>query len=442
MKFLPLETLFLLLLGLSGLCLIPAQAQNLSPLILSYQIEGAIHGGTVEILNQIVAKAESEKAEAIFIQLDTPGGLLDSTEEIVKLFLNSKIPIIVYVAPRGARAGSAGTFITLSAHVAAMAPGTYIGAAHPVSLFGGKETEIDQIAKEKIENATVSFIEAIAEQRGRNKEWAKKAVLQSETLTQDKALENNVIDLIAASKEELLSAIDQKTIILPQGPKVLDTDQATIITYEPTLKQKFLNVISSPTLIYLFILGIIGGIYLELAHPGTFIPASIAGLCLIFLLIATRTLPINALGILLIALSLGLLIAEIFVTSYGLLAIGGILCFFFGSLFLFDPQKTDLKIPLTYTIGSTLALILITSIVGYSTYRSFSKKQATGKESMIGAKATAESSLHPGETGTIFLLGEYWNAKADQKIAKGEEVTVTGIEGLTLQVKPAEKHSV
>lgn len=404
--------------------------------ILYYNLDDTIHGGTVEILKNIFKKAQKENAEAILIQLDTPGGLLDATEDIVKMFLNSKTPVIVYVAPSGARAGSAGTFITLAAHVAAMAPGTYIGAAHPVMMFGGgKESKQQEIMNKKIESAASTYIETIATARGRNEEWAKKAVLESESLTQKQALKHGVIDLVSASKKDLFAKIHGRTIKLNGDKKVLNTRDYELVTYEPGFQLKFLNAIAQPAVIYLLVLGITAGIYLEISHPGTFIPAIIAAICLILVLFATRALPINAFGIVLMIVALALLITEIYVPSYGLLTVAAVVCFFIGSLFFFDPRKTDVHVPLSYIIGSSLALGGIALFIMFSLLRTYRRKQTAGMEFLIGAVGTVEDPIEPGKTGRIFVQGEYWNAVADKRIATGRSVTILSVNGLTVKVK-------
>lgn len=410
-----------------------------SPKVLCYEMKGVIHGGTVEILNGLFKRGASERFDALFIQMDTPGGLLDSTEDIVKLFLNSDIPIIVYVAPRGARAGSAGTFITMAAHVAAMAPGTYIGAAHPVSLFGGGgegESEDAKQMRKKIESATSTYITAIAEQRGRNEEWAKKAVLESESLTADKALEMRVIDLVSDNQEELLKKINGRLIKLTKGEVILNTTGVSVVSHEPGWRLRFLNVLASPTLIYLLILGVLAGIYLEASHPGAIFPGIVAGICLVLALMATRILPINALGVLLILAAIGLLIAEIYVTSFGLLTVAAIISFFFGSLLLFDPMQTEVSIPISYALASSLGLAVIAVIIGYASIKTFLKPQYAGVENLLQKTAIVEDALFPGKIGKVVLCGEYWNAESDEEIKKGVLVKIITIKGLKVFVKP------
>ena len=311
-----------------------------------------------------------------------------------------------------------------------------MGEAYRVEMLGaGEDNEQQKIMKKKIESATSSFIEAIAEQRGRNKEWARKAVLESETLTQDKALDNRVIDLVAKSKEELLAAVNGRAVKLSEGEKTLNTAGALLVPYEPGLKLRFLNTIASPTMIYLLILAMIAGVYLEISHPGSILPGVVAGLCLILVLIATRTLPINTLGILLIVAALILLVIEIYVVSYGLLTVAAIACFFVGSLFLFDPVQTDLQVPLSYIIGSTGALAVIAVVIGYSVVRTFGKKQAVGNESLIGMRGTVEEEISGDHPGKIFANGEYWNAVANTTIEKEKTIEITAMKGLTATVK-------
>lgn len=412
-------------------------AQDESQKILVYELEDAIHGGTVQILKTIFQKAHDENFQAVLIELDTPGGLFDATEDIVKLFLNTDIPVIVYVAPSGAKAGSAGTFITMAAHVAVMAPGTYIGAAHPVALFGGgkEEDEQSKIMRKKIESAATSFIETIALERKRNEDWAKKAVLESETLTQDKALEYNVIDFVAATRAELLQKIDGRQIKLLTTQKILRTKESLLVVYEPELKHRFLSAIASPTVMYLLLLGIMAGIYLEISHPGALIPGIGAAVCLVLFLFASQILPIESFGILLVAIAMGLLIAEIFVTSYGLLTIAGIGCFVAGSLFLFDPEKTDVFVPLSYISGASLALLGIAVTIAFALVRTFRRPQRVGQESLVGQQGVVIDAIAPQKPGRVFVVGEYWNATAGEDIPAGSRVEVVGTKGLLAEVK-------
>lgn len=405
--------------------------------VLYYELDGTIHNGTEEILENMFTKAKNENLSAILIQLDTPGGLLDSTEVIVKKFLNAPLPVIVYVGPSGARAGSAGTFITLAAHIAAMAPGTYIGAAHPVSLFGGgqEDDENAQVMQKKIESAASSFIEAIAKQRGRNVEWAKKAVLESEAITEDVALEKNVIDIVALSKEELLTKISGKEIQVQNQTITFNTEQVEWIEYHPNFELRFLNAIASPTVLYLLIIGVILGFYLEISQPGMFIPGILAGLCLILVLFATQVIPINFLGVLLMIAALVLLILELFVTSFGLLTLAGLACFVGGSLLLFDIKGMEVELPLAYIASATLAILAISVIILFLIVKTHSRPQTVGKDELIGMTGEVLSDITPTHPGKVFVHSEYWTATASQLIQKGEKIKVLDLEGLKLKVE-------
>lgn len=409
--------------------------------VLQHNINGTIHGATVEILENVFKKAKEDVFDMILIVLDTPGGRLDSTEEIVKLFLNSNIPVVVYVGPSGAKAGSAGTFITMAANIASMAPGTYIGAAHPVSMFGGgggsdeKENKQAQIMEEKIRSATSSFIESIAKQRGRNAKWAKKAVLDSDSITEDKAVKMNVIDLVAKNIDDLLKQIDGKTVQLKDMKFLFETKGYQIVKFDLEMKYRFLNWLASPTLIYLLILLVIGGLYLEFTNPGLILPGSAAAIALILLLFATQTLPINLFGILLILLSLGLMVAEIYVTSFGILTILSLGSFFAGSLFLFDPSKAGVSVPLIYIISSTAALAIIAFSVGFLIVKSSLRKPVSGREELIGMTAEVTQKIEAGQVGKVFCHSEYWNARSEESIDKGQKVEVVSSEGMMLYVK-------
>ena len=404
--------------------------------ILSYRLDGIIHGGTVAIIDDLLKAADRAPACAVLIELDTPGGLLDSTERIVKRILNTTVPVIVYVAPRGARAGSAGTFITLAAHVAAMAPGTYIGAAHPVMVGDTPTGEQKSVMDKKIESAMASFIEAIAKERGRNAQWARKAVLESASLTAVQALEKNVVDFLADNRESLLQAVDMRRIVVKGAPETLHTDGAQWVAYRPALKLRALNALASPTVIYFLILVIIAGLYLEFSHPGLILPGAAAGVCLFLVLVATSVLPITVLGISLMLMALVLLVLEIFIASYGLLTIGATAAFFMGSLLLFDNGASGITVPLSYIIGSSAALAVIAVTVGIFVVHGLRRKQQVGKESLVGEIGYVEDPIPKDGIGRVLIKGEYWNATALQTIASGRPVRVSQVNGLLLVVMP------
>lgn len=405
--------------------------------VAHYRIEGAIHGGTLEIVRALLE--ESGGRQAVLIELDTPGGLLSETEEIVKAILNAKVPVIVYVSPQGARAGSAGTFITLSAHIAAMAPGTYIGAAHPVVLFGEKkDAERKTPLEKKILSASASFIEAIAKERGRNVEWARQAVLESASITADQAIQKNVVDLIAPSREDLLRANDGREVRIDGKPRLLSTQGAVLTAFKPPLSLRLIDKLASPSVIYLLLIATVLGIYLEAAQPGASVFGITAGICFILFLFASRVLPPSALGVLLILAALGLLIAELFTPTFGVLTFLGVVCFFLGSWFLFDPQKIEVRIPLPLIVSTSAAFLAISLCVSFLILRSHRRPQTAGQEGLIGSRGEVVDRIIRGEMGRVFVSGEYWNARSDQSLEPGSRVVVRQVDDLTLEVEKDE----
>lgn len=404
--------------------------------VYHYRIEGMIHTGTFEILDDLFEKARQEKKDLIFLEIDTPGGLLQSTEEIVKLFLNSELPIVVYVSPSGAKAGSAGTFITMAAHIAAMAPGTYIGAATPVMMGSSPETENPDMNK-KIKSATSSFIESIAKQRNRNVEWGKKAVLEGDSITEDQALEKNVIDYVARSQKDLFTQMNGKEVKVLDKVYTFSILEPEVKVYQPDFKFKVLNVLASPELMYVLLLVVLAGAYLEFSNPGLIFPGSAAAVSLLLLLFANRALPIDILGILLIVLALVFLILEIYITSYGILSIAGIASFIFGSLFLFEDQAVTVPIP--YIVGSSLALALISFGVGFVLVKSLRRKQQGGSEEMTALRFPVKEKIVAGEKKQLFLHSEYWRVISEDNLEVGDEAEVIRREGLTLILRKKER---
>ncbi len=394
-------------------------------------IDGAIGPITARIIEEVINSAVEDSAEALVVELNTPGGLDESTRLITKKILNAEVPIIVYVAPSGSRAASAGVFITLSAHIAAMAPGTNIGAAHPVSIGG----QIDSTMKEKVTNDAVAYIKTIANKRGRNPEWAEKAVRQSISVTEYEALKDSVIDLVANNLRELLDQIDGRKVNLPSGEKILNTKGAGVRRVEISWKDKILETISNPTIAYiLFTLGM-WGLFFELSNPGSILPGVVGGICLILAFFAFQTLPINYAGILLMILAVILFIAEVKVVSHGLLTIGGIISMILGSLMLINSpepyMRVSLVVVLTVVMGTTLFLIFA---VGLG-IKAQMKKVTTGDKGMIGMTGVARTEIKP--EGYVFIHGEIWKAECDPLtggIEKGEKVKVIGIENLMLKV--------
>jgi len=445
----------------------PATEKNVEESVLSneiavIEINGTINPATLDYIRAGLEEAETISAEALFILLDTPGGLLSSTKDIVKLILNSPIPVVVYVSPSGASATSAGVFITLSANIAAMAPGTSIGAAHPVSLSpGGKQPEkkeqdpikdltgkkkneseseerTDQdIMSEKVENYASSFIESIAEHRGRNIEWAIDAVRESASITATDALEMKVVDLISPSLGDLQKQINGMKVKLPQGEKTLLTSGAKIVRIEMSVKQKLIDILSTPDIAFLLLsLGSLG-ILLEFYNPGLIFPGVAGVVCLMMGFVSFQILPFNYAGVVLLLLALGLFITEVYVTSYGLLTTGGVISFALGALLLFDTPDSDIRVGYGVVIASTGAIALFFGYVLFYLIKAQSLKPLVGMEGIIGEEGNAVSDI--GETGKIYIMGEYWDAVSDELISAGDKIKVVeSKKGFKLKVKKIE----
>ncbi len=423
-------------LALAGLAALPAAAAPVRLVTLS----GTINPASSDFLQKAIAQTETEGAEALLIELDTPGGLVASTKDIIQAILNARVPVIVYVAPRGAWAGSAGTFITLSAHVAAMAPGTSIGAAHPVGIGGPRGEEKGEgrdYAAEKAENLLAAFIESIAKERERNVEWAVKAVRESVAIAPDEALKLNVIDLVAEDRAELLEKLEGRTVRVEGKERTLTLEGAELRPIEMSPLTRLLHVIASPDVAVLLILAGLLGLYIEFNQPGLFVPGIVGAICLILAMIALQLLPFSWLGLLILLLGLGFLVAEIFVTSYGVLFSLGILCILVGGSMLFRlPAVSDLTVSFwTVLVPAVAALALFAALVIFAVGRTLGRGQTAGVSELIGQVGRTETSLAPD--GRIFVRGEYWSARADEPIAAGERVEITAVDGLRVRVRRA-----
>ena len=412
-----------------------SQSTPASPTIIELTIDGTIHQGTVTILEAAFERAKETQAEAILIRLDTPGGLLDSTRDIVKLFLNTDIPVLVYVSPSGAHAGSAGTFITMAAHIAAMAPGTNIGAAHPISATGSDpEKSGGKHLAQKVENDTSAFIETIARQRNRNMEWAKKAVLESAAISEVDAVKLNVIDFVAKDKEEVLLKAHGRKIGMPKGTVSLATSGATLVPLEIDFYTRLKNFLANPTVMFVLILIAGMGLYIEMSHPGLIMPAVASALAVILLLVATSVLPLSVIGVGLVILGFVLLLMELYVTSFGLLAIGGVISFVIGAILLFDPSESDLRVPRGIIVGASLGMSTIALLIGLAMRGTSDAPQLAGAEGLIGVKGVVDQTIVPGRDGRIYVNGEYWLATADEKLDAGTSIEVARTKGLVAHV--------
>lgn len=393
-------------------------------------VDGIIAPSTADFITSAIAKAEKAGAEAIVMQLDTPGGLDLSMRAIIKEILRSPVPVIVYVSPSGARAASAGAFITIAAHVAAMAPGTNIGAAHPVLAGGG---EMDEVMAKKVENDSAAYIRSLAERRGRNAEWAEKAVRESVSATEKEAVKLNVIDLVAEDLSDLLSQIDGRTLETGAGKVTLRTKTADTVEVDMNFRDKVLKVISNPTIAYFLLMLAMAGLYFELSNPGAILPGVLGGICLILAFYAFQTLPINYAGLLLILLGVLLFIAELQVASHGILTAGGIAAMLLGSVMLIDSPAPFLQISRAAIIGVTAATAAFFFLVVGAAIRAHRRQPVTGREGLIGVTGVAKTPLKP--EGQVFLRGEIWKATCEEAVKPGGRVEVTGIDGLTLKVR-------
>jgi membrane-bound serine protease (ClpP class) len=412
-----------------------AQADHVARIV----VDGAINPAVSDFIHESIERAHGDGAAALVVELDTPGGLLSSTKSIVKDILGASVPVIVHVAPSGSGAGSAGVFITLAAHVAAMAPGTNIGAAHPVA-GGGQDIGGDM--REKLENFTASFSEAIAQKRGRNTEWAAKAVRESVSITEREALEKRVIDLIARDIDELLEKANGREVEVDGRKTTLDfaavagaDGRTRVVTYDMRLKQRVLNVLSDPNIAYLLMMAGIIGLYFEFSHPGTIFPGVAGAICLLLALATFQILPINYTGLILILLGVVLLAAELFVPS-GILGAGGVVAFVLGSLLLFDTPEAELMVDpaIVYSAGAFVLLTMLTLVwVVGSTLR---RRPAVGMEGMIGEVGEVRS--WSGREGHVHVHGEEWAAEGDESFSAGERIEVVAVgHGLRLRVRRA-----
>jgi len=420
---------FLPLLILSFTLVTPAGWASLDEVYVA-RVEGIIAPSLAEFMVSAIRKAEEGAAQAIVFELDTPGGLDTSMRIIIKEILRSPAPVIIYVSPSGARAASAGAFITIAAHVAAMAPGTNIGAAHPVQMGGG---EADEEMTRKIENDAAAYIRGLAERRGRNATWAEDAVRKSVSATATEAVRLKVIDVVAENRADLLAKIDGRTVETGAGKITLKTKTAKIVEVEMGLRDKVLSVISNPTIAYILLILGMAGLYFELSTPGAILPGVLGGICLILAFYAFQTLPINYAGLLLIILGVILFIAEVMVVSHGILTIGGIAAMILGSLMLIDSPAPFLQISLSAILGVTAATTAFFVFAIGAVFRAHRRQPATGREGLVGQAGVARTRLNPD--GLIFIRGEIWNATCAEGVEPGEQVQVTAVAGLKLKVK-------
>ncbi|HUN55504.1 MAG TPA: nodulation protein NfeD [Smithella sp.] len=415
-----------------------AGAEGKNPVFNVITVDGIITAPTAKYIAGSIDEAQKDNAEGLIILLDTPGGLDTAMRDIAKSILNAPVPVIVYVSPSGARAASAGVIITEAAHIAAMAPGTNIGAAHPVSIgFGGSGEDKDKTMSQKIENDAAAYARSIAAIRGRSEEWVEKAVRKSESITAEEALKLNVIDYVAPNVEKLLMAIDQKEITLNGVKKKISTKNAVINYKKKGTRQGILSAISDPNIAYILLLIGLAGLYFELSTPGAILPGVIGGISLLLAFFGLSTLPVNYTGILMIIFGVILFIAEIKVMSHGILTVGGIISLIMGSLLLFDTKDPALRISLQVLIPAIVVASGFFIVVIWLAIKAQMRKHFTGAEAMAGEETEALTDI--ADDGKVFVRGEYWSAKSEKPIKKGAKVRVVRVEGLSLIVDEIKK---
>ncbi len=397
--------------------------------ILVIRVSGVIDPVTSEFIQKSIDKANKSNCRALVITLDTPGGLETSMRSIVKNINVSDIPVVVYVYPSGARAASAGVFITMAGHIAAMSSGTNIGAAHPVGV-GGK---MDKTMKEKATNDAVAYIKSIAEQRGRNAEWAEEAVRKSVSVTGKEALELGIIDFVVDDIDELLKLIDNSKVIVNNREITIRTDNVNIETESMGTRLKILSMISNPNVAYVLMLLGMYGLFFELTNPGAVFPGVIGGISLILAFFAFQTLPVNYAGLLLIILAVVLFIMEATILSHGLLTIGGIISMFIGSLMLFDSPGPFFRVSIFMILPSVILSAIFFVVTVSLAVKAWKRKPETGIEGLTGLTGLAHTDIH--DDGMVIVHGEYWSAWSDEIVEKGQRVKVVEVVGLRVKVK-------
>jgi membrane-bound serine protease (ClpP class) len=422
--------LIVLLLAVS----IGVHAQTGSSRIDVLTVKGTINPVLTDYITRGIEQAEETGATAVIIQMDTPGGLDTAMRDIIQSIINARVPVVVYVSPAGARAASAGAYITLSAHVAVMAPNTAIGAATPVALGGDGEAEMSEEMKHKIINDAIAYIRDLASRHGRNAEWAEKAVRDGSSATSEEALQLNVVDMVASDLNTLIAQLNGRQVTLIDGREiVLNTQGATVNYVEMRLIEDFLYTIADPNIAYLLLSLAMLGIMVEIFNPGLIFPGVVGAISLLLAFFSLGVLPVNWAGVLLIALAFGLFIGEVLTTTFGLFTAGGVISLVIGSLILFKGSSAIFRVDPWLIAGVTIFIAAVFAFVVNRAIRAHRKQAATGREELLGKRAVVKEVIDP--EGTVFYKGERWAAISEKgRIEPGEEVIITAVDGLILHV--------
>jgi len=423
-----------ILIGLLLAVSLTAHAQTGSPRVDVLTIKGTINPVLTDYISRGIEQAEETWASAVIIQMDTPGGLDTAMRDIIQSIINARVPVVVYVSPAGARAASAGAYITLSAHVAVMAPNTNIGAATPVALGSEGEAQMSEEMKRKVINDAIAYIRDLASRHGRNAEWAEKAVRDGVSATSQEALSLNVVDMVASDLDTLVTQLDGRKVTLIDGREViLNTRGASINFVKMRLIEDFLYTIADPNIAYLLLSLAMLGIMVEIFNPGLIFPGIVGAISLLLAFFSLGVLPVNWAGVLLIALAFGLFIGEVLTTTFGLFTAGGVVSLVLGSLILFKGASPLFRVDPWLIAGVTIGIAAAFAFVIQRTIRAHRKQAVTGREELIGKRAIVKVALDP--EGTVFYKGELWSAISDKdRIKPGEEVIITAVDGLILHV--------
>ena len=426
--------------------LFPAEGYAQQSEVRVITIDGVISPVTAEYVSSEIREAEETGSEVLVIRLDTPGGLMNSMRSIVKSELNADLPVIIYVSPSGAQCASAGVFISYAAHIFAMAPGTNVGSASPVTLGGGtpgsgtQDTTQSETMMRKVVNDAVAQLKSIAEQRGRNAEWAEKAVREAVNITEQEALELNVIDYIAPDLDSLLTLVNGDSVSIESGTHVLKTQNARIVEREKGLRLKILDILSHPNVAYILMILGFYGLFFELSNPGAIFPGVVGAICLILAFFAFQVLPINYAGVALIILAIILFIAETQVPSFGLLTAGGVISMILGSIMLIDTPEPFFRVTWTVIIPVVITTVLFFVFALSMAFRAQRARPTTGVEGLTGEIGTAETPIH--HTGTVAVHGETWTAFSEKPIPAGSRVKVKRISQMKLEVEPVSETEI